>query len=100
MFILEIILLTSLASFGFHVITREGYILGVVEAFWERGSYKAVKHIRFLSKPFSECPPCMGSLWGVAGYLALSSGFDIWHMIIVCLSVSTINAFLSNKIEY
>ena len=64
---IELTIITSLFTFGIHAITREGMIFGFVELWWEmainRGRNKQLK--AFISKPLTECPPCMAFWWGV-----------------------------------
>ena len=108
--ILLVGLISSLASFGFHIVTRDGFLLGFVERFWNyfiedrAGEAEAslkpprARWLEFLAKPISECPPCMGSLWGLA--IAGLFYLPLEQAILNCLITVTLNTFLSNHLNF
>ena len=114
------IIMASLACTGLHEITREGMIVGFVERFWSIQAHEWKQPIRFMdepadvdrellatrgqkfmdliSKPLSECPPCMASIWGTTFLLLFGAPFD-WVLIPAVLAVAACNLVLGKLID-
>ncbi len=64
----QYLVFNSLFIIGLHKITREGMLL-------EKAGTWAVKILgEFWSKPVTECPPCMASVWGLLFYFIFVQG--------------------------
>lgn len=83
--------LNSLACLGIHCVTREGMIFGAVADYIRDciGEYS--------SKPLFDCPPCMASVWGIAGWFY--SHPEI-HIIPYLLILCGVNALVSKLFYY
>lgn len=102
-----IALVMSLCTLSVYNLTREGQLLGWVRYYgnkfieWFSGLFysdcnrtKRNALVKYLSKPFFECPPCMASVWGSLFYWSIfHNNIGEW---IVCVLISSI----LNKIIY
>lgn len=93
------VILASATCCGIHIVTREGMIFGFVERVfaylrdaeeWESLYDRAVVRLAVgVSKPLSECPPCMASIWGTMTLLVLETPL-LW-LVPAVLAVSFCN---------
>lgn len=75
--------LNSLVIMGVHVLTRVGMLLNpFVNDEWSD----------YIRKPLYDCPPCMASIWGIAGWLYLIPESNI---IVYLLALCGLNGLLS-----
>ena len=56
------------------------------------------KVVYYISKPLSECPPCMASIWGTTFLLILGVPFS-WVLIPAVLAVAACNIVLIKLID-
>jgi len=75
------LIINCLVIFGVYAVTREGMLL-------EKISKLLVKVFgEFYSKPFTECPTCMSSIWGTLFYFVfVSQGFLLWPFYLLALA--------------
>jgi hypothetical protein len=87
------IILTSLFCLGLYKAFDEGMIFFKVGE-WMFEALHPVK-LSWVLKPLFNCPPCMGSFWGIVGFHACYGLFD-WRVIPFIFCVSGLNWLLSS----
>ena len=71
--ILLLLIFNALFIIGLYKIAEPGMILDFI-GHWIRGRttfQKGNKSRKFIAKPLIDCPPCMSSVWGAAGFLSI-----------------------------
>jgi|LakMenEpi03Aug12_release.lakeMendotaPanAssembly.Ray.scaffolds.fasta_scaffold27346_10 hypothetical protein len=77
------LVLNSLVIIGVHLLTRVGMLLyPFVNDDWHE----------YIRKPLYDCPPCMASVWGIAGWFYFAPDVNI---IIYLLALCGLNGLLS-----
>ena len=101
-----ILIINSLICLGVHVVTRDGMLFAFVEEaansflwkihdmFWP---CKPNTWSSYLLKPLFNCPPCMASVWGIAGWFYFAPDL---HLIPYLLVLCGLNALISKLYYY
>jgi hypothetical protein len=87
---IEVIITISLFTYGIHAMTREGMIFGKVEAYWEANGNPLI------SKPLTECPPCMAAWWGLI--VVMITPLDLFSSIAAIVAAIGLNYIISRWI--
>lgn len=86
-----LIVLNSLACLGIHCVTRDGMIFGTI------ADYIRDAIGDMTCKPLFDCPPCMASIWGIAGWFYFQPELNIIPYLLVLCGV---NALVSKLYYY
>jgi len=107
--VIQVFLVNSLLIFGIYAITEKGMILGIFQKLKlfkeepaepydpEIGISISGGLIRYnddtgkmrndmLKKALFNCPPCMASVWGTAGFLYTGMGWQYWIVWVLALA--------------
>jgi len=108
--LMQVFFINSLLIFGIYAITGKGMILGFLQRwgtenkpcdnqFFVNGEYQVdVKtQSTMWSKPLFNCPPCMASIWGTAGFIYAGIGWEYW--IVWVLSLAGFNYIVNKMLD-